>query len=267
MSTDRYFSASYDRLTSVLSIVVCGVMLLAPLGVAMALHNTVIGSIVFGGIVLSIFLAYAFSPRGYTVSEGAVTVKRLIGDVKFPLNGVRESRATAPDDFRGCIRLFGSGGLFGYYGLYRTSRLGACRWYLTDRSKAVVVAGGKTALFSPDDREGFLNAIGRTVPSSPESFSGMLQAANARDWPGMVVGIGVGVFVVGLVAATMLYNPGPPAYTLTRESLTIHDRFYPVTVRADSIDVDRIQVVDLHDESLIWLLPYREVQKTGIKFK
>ena len=29
---------------------------------------------------------------------------------------------------------------------------------------------------------------------------------------------------------------------------------------------DRIQVVDLHDESLIWLLPYREVQKAGIKF-
>ncbi len=30
---------------------------------------------------------------------------------------------------------------------------------------------------------------------------------------------------------------------------------------------NRIQVVDLHDESLIWLLPYREVQKAGVKFK
>jgi len=29
---------------------------------------------------------------------------------------------------------------------------------------------------------------------------------------------------------------------------------------------NRIQVVDLHDESLVWLLPYREVQKSGIKF-
>ena len=29
---------------------------------------------------------------------------------------------------------------------------------------------------------------------------------------------------------------------------------------------NRIQVVDLHDESLIWLLPYREVEKTGIRF-
>lgn len=30
---------------------------------------------------------------------------------------------------------------------------------------------------------------------------------------------------------------------------------------------NRIQVVDLHDESLIWLLPYREVQKAGVQFK
>ena len=29
---------------------------------------------------------------------------------------------------------------------------------------------------------------------------------------------------------------------------------------------NRVQVVDLHDESLIWLLPYREVQDVGISF-
>jgi catechol 2,3-dioxygenase-like lactoylglutathione lyase family enzyme len=29
---------------------------------------------------------------------------------------------------------------------------------------------------------------------------------------------------------------------------------------------NRIQVVDLHDESIVWLLPYQEVQKAGIKF-
>ena len=29
---------------------------------------------------------------------------------------------------------------------------------------------------------------------------------------------------------------------------------------------NRIQVVDLHDESLVWLLPYGEIQKAGIKF-
>lgn len=36
--------------------------------------------------------------------------------------------------------------------------------------------------------------------------------------------------------------------------------------RCDFIDPfgNRVQVVDLHDESMIWLLPYREVQDAGI---
>lgn len=38
--------------------------------------------------------------------------------------------------------------------------------------------------------------------------------------------------------------------------------------RCDFIDPfgNHVQVVDLHDESLVWLLPYQEVQETGIKF-
>jgi catechol-2,3-dioxygenase len=30
---------------------------------------------------------------------------------------------------------------------------------------------------------------------------------------------------------------------------------------------NRIQVVDLHDESLVWLLPYRELQKARLRFE
>lgn len=38
--------------------------------------------------------------------------------------------------------------------------------------------------------------------------------------------------------------------------------------RCDFVDPfgNRVQVVDLHDESIVWLLPYQEVQQAGIKF-
>ena len=54
-----------------------------------------------------------------------------------------------------------------------------------------------------------------------------------------------------------------------REKLT---KKYGLTLlphfRCDFIDPfgNRIQVVDLHDESLVWLLPYREVQDAGVAF-
>lgn len=49
----------------------------------------------------------------------------------------------------------------------------------------------------------------------------------------------------------------------TRYGLTLEPPF-----RCDFRDPwgNRIQVVDLHDESLVWLLPYQEVQKAGIVF-
>jgi catechol 2,3-dioxygenase-like lactoylglutathione lyase family enzyme len=45
--------------------------------------------------------------------------------------------------------------------------------------------------------------------------------------------------------------------------LTLHPPF-----RCDFEDPfgNHVQVVDLHDESLVWLLPYQEVQKAGVKF-
>jgi hypothetical protein len=61
------------------------------------------------------------------------------------------------------MRLFGSGGFFGYYGLFRTTKFGKCTCYVTNRKNMVViVADSKTTLYSPDDVDGFLEGI-RTV--------------------------------------------------------------------------------------------------------
>jgi hypothetical protein len=130
--------------------------------------------------------------------------------------------------------------LFGYYGLFRTSRLGRSTWYVTNRGKAVVVVTGeKTALFSPDDVEGFLTAIGAPTPA-PVSAA---QDGGSRF--GALMGAAVGIAAMVVAAAAMLYSPGPPSYTLTPESLAIHDRLYPVTLSRTGVDVEHIRVIDL----------------------
>src|SRR5437763_1274408 len=92
------------------------------------------------GVVAFLFaLAYAWSPAGYAVSDGALVIRRLLGNISIPLAAIRAARAATADDFRGCIRLFGSGGLFGYYGLFRSAALGKSKWYMTDRRHAVVL--------------------------------------------------------------------------------------------------------------------------------
>ena len=46
----------------------------------------------------------------------------------------------------------------------------------------------------------------------------------------------------------MLYAPGPPGYTFIGDRLTIHDKFYPLTLYAGAIDAGHIRIVDLSVE-------------------
>ena len=224
------FSASYDTTTKVISAVTLVVFVV----IVLATHSVAAACLT----ALIVIGAYAWSPRGYAVTGGSIEVNRLIGNARIPLDGVRSVRAATADDFRGCLRLFGNGGLFGYYGLFRTSKLGKSTWYVTNRGKAVVVVTSeKTALFSPDDVDGFIAAIGAPTPGPAT------QDAGSRVGP--LIGAAIGIVAIAVSAFAMLYSPGPPGYTLTPESLSIHDRFHPVTLRAASVDVEHIRMVDL----------------------
>jgi hypothetical protein len=151
------FSVSYDRTTKIITAVVCVILAVVPL-------STKIPAIGALGWVL-IAVCYAYSPLGYTIADRSIFVKRLIGRVRISLDGVREIRRATAEDFRGCLRLWGSGGLFGYYGLFRTSNLEKSTWYVSNRGKAVVlITETKTALFSPDDVDGFLAAVRAQIP-------------------------------------------------------------------------------------------------------
>jgi hypothetical protein len=238
-SQEQFPTAPYDTATRVISVVTIAVILV----VALATRSAVVAGI--GALIVA--LAYAWSPRGYTVAGRAISVKRLIGTARIPLEGIREARAATKDDLRGAIRLFGDGGLFGYYGLFRTSGLGKCSWYLTSRNEAVVVTTPeKTALFSPADRESFLAAVraGVPVPLAPPTSAPAAYDSGGPLHFSMLLGIAAGIVAVAAVLLTVFYAPGPPRYTLTPASLTIHDRFYPVTVQAANVDVAGIRVID-----------------------
>jgi Bacterial PH domain len=237
------FTASFDTTTKVISAAIC-IFLAA---IAIVTHNAIIAGV---GAAL-IFLAYAYSPQAYAIEDRAILVKRLIGSASIPLEGIRAARAATADDLSGCIRLWGNGGLFGYYGLFRTSKLGNCWWYVANRrNTVVVVTEKKTALFSPDDVEGLLAAVRAVAPvpevSSTVPFLDSMQSqTTGAGRIGVLFGIAVLVVVLSLVGFAIFYSPGPPRFTLTPESLTIHDRFYPVTVSAAAVDVPHIRVVDI----------------------
>jgi hypothetical protein len=195
-------------------------------------------------------LCYAYSPTRYEIAGRYVIVKRLIGEVRIPLGGIRQMRLFNSADCRGCIRLWGSGGLFGYYGLFRTKTLGRSRWYVTNRkNRVVVVTGQETAVFSPDNLAGFQSAIRAAVPVPETPPAGAWprarQSKSTPAWVFVLPGVTIGLVVAALVTCAVVYAPGPPKYTLTATSLSINDRFYPVMLPATAVDLEHIRVVDI----------------------
>jgi hypothetical protein len=234
----RSFSASYDRMTKIISALVCVLL------VAIGIFTKIFAVAALGWLVIAI--CYAYSPQGYEVAERSVIVRRLIGRARIPLEEIREIRTATTDDFRGCIRLWGSGGMFGYYGLFRTSKLGTCRWYVTNRAKAVVlVTAAKTTVFSPDDIDGFLAAVRAEAPVPQVAGTLFAGPIEPRGGGFAWIGVAVAAVVLGVVGFAFWYAPGPPKLTLTPDTLAIHDRFYPVTLKAADVDVAHIRVVDL----------------------
>ena len=100
------------------------------------------------------------APRAYVIEDGGLTVRRVLGAVR--VEGPLRVEAVEPRQLLGA-RLLGSGGLFGYQGMYRPegARYASA---LTARDRAVLVLGREGgALVSPEDREALLALVNPDV--------------------------------------------------------------------------------------------------------
>lgn len=123
------------------------------------LAQFIVGSLVLGltfGILLGL---YPFSPREFELTLSGIVVKRIIRSFKIPYEEITEvSRARWT--WKG-VRLMASGGLYGYFGLFRFSGLGRVWAYVTDRHKIVLIKtrDGTKYMLSPEDPDAFLEKI------------------------------------------------------------------------------------------------------------
>jgi len=101
-----------------------------------------------------------FMVRGYVLRGQELIIERLGWCNRFNLAGLISATAD-PEATRGSIRLGGSGGLFGFFGLFRNRQLGSYWAYGTDPSRTVVVRlADRTIVVTPDDPARFTAALG-----------------------------------------------------------------------------------------------------------
>jgi hypothetical protein len=207
----------------------------------------------YGGVVFFGFLAVFFM-SGYGGLYVALTPEKLA--VRAGLFGLPLLRLKLANVAKVEVVWFSALGDFGGWGCYRYS--------FSQRAWGLFLSGGRGVIVQTKKGRRFLIGsktseklsaaieaarIATTTPGQnairSDSDSTSTQASRSGGRLRGLIPVAIGILVILPLVAFLLYSPGPPKYTITSEGLAIHDRFYPVTVKATDVDVEDVKVVDI----------------------
>ncbi len=132
------------------------------------LRNHDLDSWIHTAIPILILLASAmFVIRGYTITEDALLIHRLLWNTRLPLADIQAAEAQSGAMAKS-LRTFGNGGLYSFTGWYRNKALGNYRAFVTDLKRTVVLhCITRRIVISPDDPEDFVEAMKAHLPAMP----------------------------------------------------------------------------------------------------
>jgi len=149
-----YFAAPWDNLVKGVTACVFAliIFLIIVFGFVADSLLILVGVLMLYSAVLG--LPYLWAPQGYAVADNKIVVKRLIGDAEI-------IAAQKPERWKWTwwgIRLFASGGLYGYYGYFSFRGLGRVRMHATNRHNLVLVKDERDRRFllSPAEPDKFI---------------------------------------------------------------------------------------------------------------
>lgn len=158
------FKTTLDKLakvvTAVVTILFASVIVAQLVMLAEAFNYTsVITMIVMIVIYLIVLL---FRPISYEITESMVCINRPLFDINFPINEIKSVEILEESRLSGVVRLFGVGGLFGYWGKFYSSKIGTMTWYATRRDQAILITTkeDKKIVLTPDEPENFVSTCG-----------------------------------------------------------------------------------------------------------
>lgn len=115
------------RMGTVTSILLSALLVYGAIAVWSAGMTAVIVTyIIFGIVAVWVLLTM---PRYLIIQNGLLIITHPIGRTVIEKSQVVKIEAIERSDLRGSLRLFGSGGFFGWFGIFRNSKFGVYRIY------------------------------------------------------------------------------------------------------------------------------------------
>ena len=115
---------------------------------------------IFTTILLSLiyFGTFSFRPICYKLTNDKLIIHRPLTDIKIHRTEIKSVERIDKGKLSWAVRIFGVGGLFGYWGKFSNTKLGSMTWYATRRNNAVMVTTiyNKKIVLTPNEPEKFV---------------------------------------------------------------------------------------------------------------
>lgn len=100
-------------------------------------------------VITPIIYCATWTPRYIAIEGDNLVFKKMIGNITIPINTICNIYDIDSSDLSGSIRIFGSGGAFGYLGRFKNNILGNYSMYITEKENLIAVkTHDKTYVFN-----------------------------------------------------------------------------------------------------------------------
>ncbi len=116
-------------------------------------------TIVTSTLLFIIFVViYAYTPREVMLDEKGIVIRRIFGQIIIPYGKIKGVSFIDKLGWK-TVRIFGSGGLFGWFGLFYVPEVGEVYVYAKRRDNLVLVKADKNYLIAPENPEEFIQSL------------------------------------------------------------------------------------------------------------
>jgi Bacterial PH domain len=156
----RFPAARLDRFTRMTTGLFVGIVLIVALVTGSGPRDLLTLLAVMLASAVGVCIVWGFAPTAYELDEGQLRIRRnIFGTVAFQIQGPADRPDPSNFGFGG-LRVFGSGGAFGWYGRFWRPGLGFYRAYVTDRSTLVSVPTNRgLVILSPAEVDAFVSQV------------------------------------------------------------------------------------------------------------
>ncbi|MCW4041946.1 MAG: PH domain-containing protein [Candidatus Bathyarchaeota archaeon] len=161
-----YSTASYDQLVKTVTFslwiflpVIDGIILFTIFSTPVSPEIRLTTGILLISITIIILgVTYLFSPKSYVLASNGVIIQRAIRSIVIHYDAITDVKSI--DWTWKMARLGGSGGLYGYFGLFHIAGIGKTWMYVTNKDRVVYIqTKEKQYAISPDNADDFLLSL------------------------------------------------------------------------------------------------------------